>query len=165
MMKRSLSLFGAAFAGALFTLPAAAAFNSPTDDPSDRGVVTPHSTQDQIVYEERIPGGTSVMPEQRDPLNPNRIMPFVQDPEGVRPLVQVPPSVWPPEVQHYHAPPALVDPAAGTAMWDPSVGAYVYQVPFGAVWNPTIAAWVYPAPVGATAWDPATGTYVYPSLR
>lgn len=148
MSARSLSLFSAAFAGAVFALPAAAAFNSPTDDPSDRGVITPHAVQDQNVYEDRIPGGTSVMPEQRDPLHPERVVPFVPQPEGVRPLVQAPPSIWPPEMQHYHAPPVLVDPAAGTAVWDSRLGAYTYSVP-----------------VGGTFYDPATGVYVYPAPR
>jgi len=88
MTKRTLSLFGAVFAGALVALPATAAGpNSPTDDPSDRGVITPHSTQDQTVFESRIPGGTPVMPEMRDPLNPNRVVPFVQQPEGVGDLL------------------------------------------------------------------------------
>ena len=121
MTKRKLSLLGAVFAGACFALPAAAA-NSPLDDPSDRGVITPSVAMDQTVFEQRIPGGTPVMPEQRDPLNPNRIVPFVQQPEGVRPLVQgfhpniINPTTLQPE-------PILVDPAHITGMDGAPVGA------------------------------------------
>ena len=123
MNKRKLSLISAVFAGAFLTLPAAAAGpNSPTDDPSDRGVITPHSVQDQTVFEQRIPGGTPVMPEQRDPLNPNRVVPFVQQPEGVRPLVQ---GFHPNLIDRttLEPVPILVDPAYITGMEGAPVGA------------------------------------------
>ena len=123
MTKRKLSLISAVLAGAFFALPAAAAGpNSPTDDSSDRGVITPHSVQDQTVFEQRIPGGTPVMPEQRDPLNPNRVVPFVQQPEGVRPLVQ---GFHPTLVDRttLEPVPVLVDPAHITGMEGAPIGA------------------------------------------
>ena len=84
MRKHPLSLMGAAVAGAMLVLPAVAQTQS--YDSGKAGVTTPRSVSEAPAIGANVPAGQPVIPRANDPMNPNESRPFVQSPEGVRPL-------------------------------------------------------------------------------
>jgi hypothetical protein len=88
-MRNKLTVIGAAFGVMLAASAAIADPNgSRTMDSGDRGVVLPQSVEESTTYERRIPSGQPAIPRSENPMNPNEAKPFVQQPEGVRPLVR-----------------------------------------------------------------------------
>ena len=85
MVKR-YTLIAAAIAGVLVAGWAGA--ESPLAQPGDRGVKTPATTPEVTKFKSSIPEGVPTIPSASDPMNPNESKPFVQSPEGVRPLVR-----------------------------------------------------------------------------
>ena len=123
MMKRKLTLMGAALAGALLALSAGAQDrnHSGTSDSGDRGVVLPQSVDSVTTYPSNIPGGQSAIPTARDPMNPNESRPFVQTPEGVRPMVRgdnpnLPNPVTPSAANESAPQPRLAEPTNSSGM-------------------------------------------------
>src|SRR3954470_18440619 len=89
-MRNKFTMIGAALIGA--TLAASAGADdqngSRTMDSGDRGGVLPQSVEQTTTFERRIPAGQPAIPRTQNPMNPNEAKPFVQQPEGVRPLVR-----------------------------------------------------------------------------
>ena len=123
MKNHKLTILGAALAGALFALSAGAQDrnHSGTSDSGDRGVVLPQSVENVTTYPSNIPGGQSVIPRASDPMNPNESKPFVQAPEGVRPMMRGDnrnlPNPMTPSAANESAPqPRLAEPTNSTGM-------------------------------------------------
>lgn len=122
MTARKLT-FASAAAAALMLAGAAGAVDqnrSSTYDAGDRGVVTPYSVEQSPIAERNIPGGVPAIPRSSNPMNPNESRPFVQQPEGVRPLVRGDnpnlPNPVTPSAANESAPSAAVDPTNTTGM-------------------------------------------------
>ena len=150
-MKRNMTVLGAALAGALLALSAGAQDRnrSGTSDSGDRGVVTPQSVENVTTYPTTIPGGQSTIPTARDPMNPNESRPFVQTPEGVRPMVRGDnpnlPNPVTPSAANESAPQRLADPTNSSGMERRAV---TVERPEVSMERPA-----RPAAVGATAGD------------
>ena len=123
MMKRKLTLLGAALTGAVLALSAGAQDrnHSGTSDSGDRGIVLPQTVENVTTYPSNIPGGQSVIPRASDPMNPNESKPYVQTPEGVRPMIRgdnrILPNPVTPSAANESAPqPRLAEPTNSTGM-------------------------------------------------
>src|SRR5215207_7792994 len=89
MTARKLTVAAAAVAMTLAASAGAVDQNgSATYDSGDRGVATPATVEQTPMAERAISGGVPAIPRSYDPMNPNESKPFVQQPEGVRPLVR-----------------------------------------------------------------------------
>ena len=122
-MTKRMTLICAAFAGAMLAASAGAVDQnkSGTYDSGDRGIVTPQSVEQTTTFEHRSPGGQPAIPRSSNPMNPNEARPFVQQPEGVRPLVRGDnpnlPNPQTPSAANESAPqPMLADPTNATGM-------------------------------------------------
>ena len=123
MFARQMTLAGA-FAAATMLAASAGAVDqnrSGTYDSGDRGVATPQSVEQTPMAEPRFSGGVPAIPRSSNPMNPNESRPFVQQPEGVRPLVRGDnpnlPNPTTPSAANESAPqPLLVDPTNTTGM-------------------------------------------------
>ena len=113
---RRMILSGLALAGAMLAASAGAVDQngSRTWDSGDRGVATPSSVEQVTQFERSIPGGQPAIPRVANPMNPNEAKPFVQQPEGVRPLVRGDnpnlPSPQTPTAANESSPAPLTDP-------------------------------------------------------
>jgi hypothetical protein len=89
-MNKHNVLLTAAFAAAMLAASSAGAQNtgSGVSDSANRGVGTPSSVENTPTYNQGIPSGQPAIPSVDNPMNPNESKPFVQQPEGVRPLVR-----------------------------------------------------------------------------
>ena len=114
-MRKTL-LTGVALAGAMLAASAGAVDqnNNRLWDSGDRGVATPASAGEITQFERAIPGGQPAIPRVQNPMNPNESKPFVQVPEGVRPLVRGDnpnlPSPTTPTAANESSPAPLTDP-------------------------------------------------------
>lgn len=57
-------------------------------DQGDRGIGGPQQVEQTPIFNQGIPSGQNAIPRSNNPQNPNESKPFVQQPEGVRPLVR-----------------------------------------------------------------------------
>jgi hypothetical protein len=114
-----------AAAAATMTLAASAGAvdqnGSATFDSGDRGVATPATVEQTPIAERQISGGVPAIPRSFDPMNPNESKPFVQQPEGVRPLVRgdnpnLPNAVTPAAANESAPQRMLTDPTNTTGM-------------------------------------------------
>lgn len=129
MNRLNLTLAGAALAASLLAASAGAVDQnrSGTYDSGDRGVVTPQNVEQTPMAERRISGGQPAIPRTYNPMDPNESKPFVQQPEGVRPLVRGDnpnlPNPQTPSAANESAPqPLLTDPTNTTGMEGLPVG-------------------------------------------
>jgi hypothetical protein len=130
MRKNKILLTAVALAGTLGAASAGAVDQnmSRTYDSGDRGIPMPSTVEQSTTYEQRIPGGQPAIPRSNNPMNPNESRPFVQSPEGVRPLVRGDnpnlPNPQTPSAANETAPqPRLVEPTNTTGMEGAPVGA------------------------------------------
>src|ERR1044071_9273178 len=84
-MNARKTLLRAAIAAAVMAAGSAAAQVGGIEQ--EGGVQTPRSIESPI-FNQNIPAGVSAIPRSDNPQNPNEAKPFVQQPEGVRPLVR-----------------------------------------------------------------------------
>jgi hypothetical protein len=97
-------------------------------DQGDRGVVTPSVVEQTPSFDNGIPAGRNAIPSTSNPQNPNEAKPFVQQPEGVRPLVRsdnpnLPKPVTPSAANESAPQPELRDPTNMSGMERAPVGA------------------------------------------
>jgi hypothetical protein len=123
MNARRMTLAGAAATAVMLAASAGAVDQnrSGTYDSGDRGVVTPQSVEQTPMSEPRMSGGVPAIPRSSNPMDPNESKPFVQQPEGVRPLVRGDnpnlPNPQTPSAANESAPqPTLVEPTNTTGM-------------------------------------------------
>jgi hypothetical protein len=112
-MNTRKTLLSAAFAAAVLAAASAGAQN--VRDPA------PSSAQEVPSYNNGIPSGQNAIPSTANPQNPNESKPFVQQPEGVRPLVRgdnpnLPNPVTPRAANESAPQPTLRDPTNTTGM-------------------------------------------------
>ena len=129
MRRNKILLAAAAVASALAAASAGAVDQnmSRTYDSGDRGIPMPSTVEQTTQHEPRIPGGQPAIPRSNDPMNPNEARPFVQQPEGVRPLVRGDnpnlPNPQTPSAANESSPRPLNEPTNTTGMEGAPVGA------------------------------------------
>ena len=90
-MNTRKTLLSAALAAAVMAAASAGAQDRNRNgvwDQGDRGIQTPSSVEQIPTFNHGIPAGQNAIPSTANPQNPNESKPFVQQPEGVRPLVR-----------------------------------------------------------------------------
>ena len=120
-MTTRKTLLSAALAAAVMAAASAGAQDR-NPEAGNRGVQTPASAPEPgPVYNQGIPAGQNAIPSSANPMNPNEARPFVQQPEGVRPLVRgdnpnLPNPVTPSAGNESAAQPKLREPTNMTGM-------------------------------------------------
>ncbi|HEX2827795.1 MAG TPA: hypothetical protein VHP37_15690 [Burkholderiales bacterium] len=84
------------------------------------GIQTPRSIETPV-FNQHIPSGVNAIPRADNPQNPNEAKPFVQQPEGVRPLVRGAPV--------YPAPAPVPPPQAYGPVYGPAAAPYPQPYP------------------------------------
>jgi hypothetical protein len=129
-MNTSKTLLSAALAAAVMAAASAGAQDrSGIGGIEQRGGVATPSAIEQPVFNQNIPSGRNAIPRADNAQNPNESKPFVQQPEGVRPLVRgdnpnLPNPVTPSAANESAPQPTLREPTNTTGMEGrPPVGA------------------------------------------
>ena len=102
-MNARKTLLGAALAAAVMAAGSAAAQSNIGGIEQQGGIKTPSGTE-QPIFNQNIPSGVNAIPRADNPQNPNESRPFVQQPEGVRPLVGAQPAYPAPAAPQAYGP-------------------------------------------------------------
>jgi hypothetical protein len=162
-MNARKTLLRAALAAAVMAAGSAAAQSNIGGIEQQGGIRTPSGTE-QPIFNQNIPSGVNAIPRADNPQNPNEARPFVQQPEGVRPLVRgepvypapVPPQAYGPAYRPAPAPYPVEGPRPIVRGDNPNLpnpvtpSAANESAPQPVMREPTNTTGMEGAPVGAT---------------